>query len=768
VCRIDHDFEDILPIHSSDMNNASSQMTIKKIFTSRALLPISCIFILYWNMPAIGLRNALTPTAFDTIKQVSLACAWTFYVYGVGAFIMDNFKREKQQNISLPSVMFVGFTVLTISVYALSCFALFKASIVFPLFCVTTLAVCKWQNEFATRLAKGFQDAWQRLASSSPVTKVVMAFTYLSTFFIIIFILIFKVIYPDFGGDIFCYYRYYHMVVNQASIIPKAFDGWVYFPAKGSGLHSLCALLTGDQSLPVASLVYYVFFVFLAASLMSLVTTKRYWCYILVAALSLNMEMVIFTNNFSKTNFYAAIHPFFLLYMLLLISKNNTSKASYAVIVSYCISSAFFTVQTSAFSFLLLIALAYPLRGVGSGMYKAMLTCAFGLLFFSAILSIANIFQVSFADLSTVIPQMKATLYKESTYLSCKVEFDTLYTMTLMQAGNFNATSYLKNAWSLLSSTGFLGSRFFDFAWIGLLFMLLPRKSFVDGGQSQEFIKRFVLTFFMSFILYVIIFSVFNSEYMRKHSIVMYGMMYKCVLYTMGFYFISEHIVPLVMQKLVINARYYQTVDASVKLSILFIVIVTSTSIIPYNIKDDLRERFAFISGKMQPKDVYLKYYPDIKVCDTSLTYLDNNNLGGKVWPIGASSSTSAYSQERFVDENDLGLQANIRQIFFSDPHYSIQAMRNFGISYFIIDFRESLRYLSMAPVFSPESLAQHFRVLTQIDDFTWLLTLNSDQGDPLSSEFISRYRQYLAAKAGVTEQSRYDGLATFLSGCEK
>lgn len=741
-------------------------MSVRKIVTPWILIPTSGILILLLNMPAVELRNAFPPTACDIVKRLALAYVWIFYSYGIGACILDNFKCEESQDVPLPQVLFVGFTALTVSVYVLSCLALFKSSIVLPLFCITSFSVYRGQKDFAMRLARGFREEYRSLFRSSIATKAMMLPAYCVMLCIIIFIIIYKAVYPDFGGDIFCYYRYYQMVVDQASIIPKAFDGWVYFPAKGSGLHSLCALLTGSQTLPIASLVYYTFLIFLSISLMSLVTTKRYWHFILVASLSLNMEMVIFTNNFSKTNLYAAIHPFFLLYILIFIEKYHASKVSYAALAAYCVSSAFFTIQTSAFSFLLLIAVAYPLRRSGPGIYKVLLACALGLLFFSGMMSFINLFQVSFADLSTVIPQIKAHLYIASTYLSCKVEFDTLSSMTLMQTGNVKVTSYLKNAWGLLSSTGFLGSRFFDFAWFGLLFALRPTKPFADCDLAQKFIQHFVLIFFVAFLLYAAVFSSFNSEYMRKHSIIMFGIMYKCVLYTMSFYLISEHITPFVLRTFSICRSYPQGIDAFVKIAIFIVVVATSVYVIPYNIKDDLRDRLEYLSGKMQPKDVYLRYYPEIIVCDAVLEYLEKNHLDGKVWPIGVPSSVSAYSHGRLVDENDVGLQVYIRQIFYSDPHDSIQAMSNLGIFYVVLDFRDTVRYLSLAPVFSPESLQRNFRILTQINDSAWLLTLDTSEGKPLTCEFISQYKQYLTAKAGVAVHSQYDGLATFLSRC--
>jgi len=700
------------------------------------------------------------------LLRLALVLVWLLISYGLGAFLLCRIIGDQVREAPVSFVYFSGFLGLTILVFALSLVSLYKREVVLAVVVVMSFAVSRWQLDLVSRCIRSTMQGIRVCVASSIVCKVEAACLLAAIIVTALFIVLFKVLFPEYGADVFYYFQYYQLAIEQSSIIPSVYDLLIYYPAKASGLHSICAVLSGEETLQVASSVYYVFFCCVCMSLMSLLTRERIWGVLLVVVSSFTVEMVVFTNNFSKTNLFGSYHPFFLVYVLLYMARGGADRLLNAMVVMYAFSAAFFTVQNVVFSLILLPAVAWPLMRSQVKIGKTLFLSASSLAGFGLFIGAMNVLLVGFFDTSTVPWQLRMGLDFAREYASCQVKFKVLE-IGLMPAGPSGILLYLKHAWELISSTGFLGTRFFDLAWVGLLgAFVLPRVP-NEKDCPRAFFVTFLLVLVSSFILYVMVFAIFPEEYNRRHSIFMFGLLYKAVLYVVSLLLVSRGIIPYFERRLDLDENAVKYLQIALKSIALVSVLTTSINGLPYNAKDDLRERMDFARGKTLPKTVILQYYPELVATDAALTFLEGNSLQGRIWPLGYSSPSYGYTHGRFASQIDPELQRHLRDIFYSPAEQAAKAMKRQGIPFIILDLNESMRYLSMAPVFSPESLAKNFRVLARVTDSAWLLGVAPEMGRAPDSDFINLYERYVATKAGAAEVALYKSLGVYLDKCE-
>lgn len=159
----------------------------------------------------------------------------------------------------------------------------------------------------------------------------------------------------------------------------------------------------------------------------------------------------------------------------------------------------------------------------------------------------------------------------------------------------------------------------------------------------------------------------------------------------------------------------------------------------PHNLGDDVRETMEFFSGKAGYAQRYGRVHREIPAC---LAFMDITG-SAPVFPLnytaGCYGMPAGTFRPPFFDTNDINFTALLRGDATSQERLLLENDR----SYFTVDLSVPPTPYLYLPVFSPENIRQHFRIVSTYGPDTFLLKMG-ETGDVAAMQvFLDRYALY-------------------------
>ena len=546
-----------------------------------------------------------------------------------------------------------------------------------------------------------------------------------------------KVLCPDYGGSIFYYFFYFNKIKATHHIIPNYFDAFTSFPTKASGLHYLMAMLTDVETLTVASVPALCLLFLTSYLFVKDISESRIYPLLGIVVITMNSEFIILTNNFSKTNFTLSVIIFAFAYLsyLLILKKDSRPRATLLTLSLLIAQLGLFTGMIFFYACGMVVLVFLFASRLNNKYQIISLHLLVILLLVYGICGLINYYFLGIFDHSSLSFQLKNNLVKFSDYY---INYTNLDFLNLIQRDSKlvpTIQSYLKNLYTDITSTGFLPGSFSPLAWIllGISLLVWPWHRRSPGSRALFFWFLFNLFLLLGLMLFR---SMIASEYVRKHSSLLFGVYFKTNLYIFSFILFRE----LVITRLPSFSRYWGKFFYD--LVILLFVCFQALFGHPYNLRDDFREVLAFVGGDISAKAVFSRYYPDLDNCQWALDHL--RDPGTRLLPLALYTMCTGYSRGRSVDPTEPFPIGDYWIMFHGIPGEAIRKFQELGIDYFLFDFHQEPRNELFAPIFEPDQLERYFKIVAARPGI-YLLTWNDfpEQKSKFPDAFFQEYAAY-------------------------
>jgi|GEM_PF-5889861 len=721
-----------------------------------ALLPLGCIAIVILNRRHGGpfFLDATPDAPLWHGLRALLAPVFLLIAHGTGRVVMEKAFRDKAGNWPAGCALLTGFAVFTGLAFVLAALGWYTYPVFLAAFVVLAGLSARQQRLTLSGLVSQTGAAFHRLSWPQRIGRAAL---WLVAAGAAALILLAKGIYPDYGGDIFQYFLYYQQALASGSLLAPAFDHFIYFPAKASGLHYFLAVLCGLQALPYASCAYFVLLCLGLWGFLNRITKNPLYFRLGLLVVSTNFEMLVFTNNFSKTNFYGAVLIFYLGYLVCeaLFSRDipqDRRRVLWAMAVCG-FQTAFFTIQALLFAGALLGGLWLYEGLLRHRLRSAILAPAILMLAVAAALFLYNLGAVGYLDMATVRWQLSPTSFRLHDPVSITKQFE-LHDPGQDWPGSAMA-DYPGHVAQLLASSGFLGTTFAPGWWLALI--AAGFFAFRERGRSP-LAACWLAPLAAMFLFYVLACSFIGPEYYRKHSMFIFGILFKMTLYLGSFALVERYVVNPFRQKVGSDRPAGFAIAGGYAVLVLFLVGATALRAMPFNLRDDLRERVEYLVGKRSSNTVFMNYYPYLKVCSQTLSV-----VRGPFLPLTGMTACLGYSGGRMLDLYAPALQSLVPALMGGNVQDALEGLGRQGIEAFPVDFAQEPTPLAFAPIFSPQSLEHHFVVQDKLGDTAATLRPRRPDDAPLDAAFLDAYRAYLEKHAAHRTREAYRRFSDWL-----
>ena len=706
------------------------------------LLPLCCIAVVALNRQhgEVFFLSAAPIGPLRHVAQMLLAPVFLLIAHGSGRLVLNHFLSGATEAYPAGSALLTGFAVFTVVAFLAGALGFYNYPTFFALFAGLACLTGRQQARTLQTMTARAQAAWQRLSWPGRLGRTVLYGAVAGTAGLVLLV---KGVYPDYGGDIFYYFLYYQKILASGHLFPASFDYFIYYPAKASGLHYFLAVLCGLKTLTYASCVYFVFLCVTLAAFLSRITTRPlYFCLAILVAAT-NVESIIFTNNFSKTNFLGALLVYYLGYLsyelILSMQRPASRRAILRVMCICCFHLAFFTSQALLFSVAALGTL-FAFESLRRRKFLLDLLAPMGVLLLTyAVLFLYNTLAKGYGDIATIQPFLTEG-FKPNDYLPAFKQFDLLKPDQAAWPHSV-WSSYLNHVVELLTSTGFLGSRFAPGWWAALAAAGLCA---LRKARRNRVALTWMGTVAALFLFYVFSCSLIGQDYYRKHSMFLYGIFFKITLYVGSFALLEHFTLHALLQKTQpqrLTARVLVAAYAGLLLAFLG---GTALWGMPLTLSDDLRERMEYLTGKTASNATFINYYGYLAVCSQAM-----QAVSGSFLALADMPACLGYSNGRMLDMYAARLQPILPALLGDDVAEARSRLAQSNIDAFAVDLKQEPTLLAFAPVFSPQSLEQSFTVAAQLGQDAVLLRSRRPGDPPLPAAFGDAYRAYL---------QKYDG----------
>jgi hypothetical protein len=435
---------------------------------------------------------------------------------------------------------------------------------------------------------------------------------------------------------------------------------------------------------------------------------------------------MLFTNNFSKSNFTSAASVVFIVYIIWINLKKKDSIQIRLALFTQAAVLGLTTLSVVAFSAMytfLLIIIVRQKNKKGHALCPAI----YILLGVYGLLCVINYRVLGVADLSLVDKQMRYGLFPESTnylnVLSCAF-LTMLFKETYAHVSSLS--SYLENIRQLAWGDIVLQNAFSPWGWlvsaIGLLGgVFIPR-------LRKEAATAWTIVLLLA--IQIVTCAILQSRYIMMHSTFLFGLCFSAAIYILGLHLA----VSIIGYK---NARLKLYLSSIAAMTILINALIH----FPQNIRDDIRERFEFFTALKSYHAIYSGYYPELTVCDTLLASIGENE---KIIPLSPFSPCSPYTLERVIDPVTSFFGNDIRSLVSASPKDAMKILRRFEADHIVVDLDDQATTFLFFPLFQPDEILKYFIIEKNLGGAKYLLRSRMPTNTSDTDEaFLLRYRVF-------------------------
>jgi hypothetical protein len=183
------------------------------------------------------------------------------------------------------------------------------------------------------------------------------------------------------------------------------------------------------------------------------------------------------------------------------------------------------------------------------------------------------------------------------------------------------------------------------------------------------------------------------------------------------------------------------------KIALVFLVVVVAVLValvnFPHNMRDDMREVFEFATGKASYETRYARAYVEIPQCEKIIADLDGKD--SMVLPLNHSADCNGVPKSIFIDAYNPPYSKDFDVLVKGSPDEARNMLRRAGVTHVLIKLQQDPLYIAFLPFFSPNALANEFKLTKDYGDGNFLLEWKDAPGqERLPEEFLQRYAGYL------------------------
>lgn len=674
-------------------------MSMKTSWTMITLLATSILFCTYFEIADQNVRG--TPLLLHNITKVYFTFCLLIFTYRIGKNISFFLRVDES------ALFYIIFGVSLINIL------IFTSNVIFGPDKIVYIAICTF---FLPLIALNNYDSIRPCIKINQDKILITAFILLP----VLLVLIWKVTYPDYGGDVFQYFDYYRSALEKNVVCPPGNTTWLYATSivKFSGFNYVVSAIYGNNQLTAVGFLGYIIIVLSAFVYTRGVDFRHTITLVFVCIFSLSYQLLIFPDNFSKNNILASAIVFcFFVVSEMYFTRDSISKRTYTIFSILIFSQSGLISLQNLFFMDLFLVLFYMI-----GPKKITLKIITSIILTQSI-SIFIVFFVNY-KLSGLIDVSLLKLQAKLNLLS--IQNCSISNLLVFETRTDAVKSIHKYAGNILESlscsflVGLVGYLTIFSIMLTIIFRKYRvKKSQIDMAQIHSL---------YAFLITIAVTSMFEDEYIRNHSSFLFRFTFQSLFCACTFGVLLDIFTKLQRPKLAFTLKILSTI----------IFLSTAIFSFPFNISDDLRERYEFFLGKRNYNDV-LSYYPSIEECKTAV-YTSKDNLG-RILPLNNSfNPCHYYISDQFILPFD-GIWSKMmlvdNEFLFND------FLRDNKISSILIDTQDSPVYIIGLKFFAPYVLRNHVKSVQNINDHVFLMQVGTPEFNYKTEEFFKSYETY-------------------------
>ena len=541
-----------------------------------------------------------------------------------------------------------------------------------------------------------------------------------------LYVLFAKGVYPDFGGDVFYYFKYLGDCARSGSIFPAQYDQLVYFPTKFSGIHYLLSIVFDPSYAALGTVIYTLVLLVCLIDFVLACTGSALYALAAQSAFLAGAPLMVFTNNFSKANFPASASVACFAYLLWKHSAQPGCRAYRVALHVQAVGMALATTIVVGFT-VLYGFMAAALAALRRRPWRTALGAALACLAAYGAVAAVNYHILGVADIGLMDKQVRyGILPAASAYLpdSACVFFLNFFAGTFALAGSVSA--YAGNLGQLLLQDIARQNAYSPGLWAmaalglaaGAMIPRLRREAAPAWGAAALLLTQVGLC------------AVLTSRAIMAHSTFLFGMVFAAALFSVGLHLAAR-----------LLSRGSEGIEKTLGAAGAALALGVALYGIPHNLADDVRERVEFLRGLKSYHNVYAGYYPELPTCDKIAALAGRER---KVLPLSPFSPCSPYTGEQIVDQVSTLFGRDGRPLVLTGPGEAAEILLRHGVERVIVDFDDQAAWYAFLAPFHPDVIGAYCSGAVSLGGQKYMLTFGrANPSGGLDAEFLGKYRAF-------------------------
>ncbi|WP_272881725.1 hypothetical protein [Fundidesulfovibrio soli] len=541
-----------------------------------------------------------------------------------------------------------------------------------------------------------------------------------------LYVLFAKGVYPDFGGDVFYYFKYLADCARSGSIFPAQYDQLVYFPTKFSGIHYLLSVVFDPSYAALGTVIYCLVLLVCLCDFVLACTGSALYALVAQSAFLAGAPLLVFTNNFSKANFPASASVACFAYLLWKHAARPGSReyrvALHVQAVAVSLATTIVVGFAVLYGFMAAVLAAFRRRPWRTALGAALVCLAA----YGAVAAV-NFHILGVADIGLMDKQVRyGVLPAASAYLpdSACVFFLNFFAGTFALAQGVSA--YAGNLGQLLLQDIARQNAYSPWLWAvaalglaaGAMIPRLRREAAPAWGAAALLLTQVGLC------------AVLTSRAIMAHSTFLFGMVFAAAIHAVGLHLAARTLSGE-------RAGLKKALDAAAAALALGVALHG----LPHNLADDVRERVEFLRGLKSYHTVYAGYYPELPACDKIVALAGREH---KVLPLSPFSPCSPYTGEHVVDLVTSLFGRDGRPLALAAPDDAAEILLRHGVGRVIVDFDDQAAWYAFLSPFHPDVIAAYCSGAVSLGGRKYMLTFGrANASGGLDPAFLEQYRAF-------------------------